>query len=470
MSRQSENEDTLAQWNVTIDGKSSGDQFWIHLRIEEEQRMRLIEMIADESNFEMAKERVKSNKGAPGIDNMTVYEIEAYFAKYGQVILEEVDKGTYRPKPVKRVHIPKSGGGQRPLGIPTVVDRVVQQAIAQQLSRIYDSNFSEYSYGFRPNRSAHQAMEQVLEYLNDGYEWVIDMDIEKYFDTVNHDKLISTLREQVKDRETLRLIRAFLKSGVLEGGLISQSQIGVPQGGPLSPVLSNIYLDKLDKELESRGLHFVRYADDANIFVKSEMAANRVMKSISSWIERKLFLKVNMTKTKVVRPTKSQFLGFTFWKNPKGWQCKPSNVSKMRLYTKAKEILKRKQAVSRPLASTFTRLNQLIRGWINYYRIGSMKGYLDTFGQWLRHKVRVIIIKQWKIPKRIYKNLQQLCRIQRIRFTHEEIYKVANTRLGWYRRCGMNVVNFILSPKILAVKKKDRPGLVNPLNYYLSKS
>lgn len=256
----------------------------------------------------------------------------------------------------------------------------------------------------------------------------------------------------------------------LEGGLISQSRIGVPQGGPLSPVLSNIYLDKLDKELESRGLRFVRYADDANIFVKSEMAANRVMKSISSWIERKLFLKVNMTKTKVVRPTKSQFLGFTFWKNPKGWQCKPSNVSKVRLYTKAKEILKRKQAVSRPLASTFTRLNQLIRGWINYYRIGSMKGYLDTFGQWLRHKVRVIIIKQWKIQKRIYKNLQQLCRIQHIRFTHEEIYKVANTRLGWYRRCGMNVVNFILSPKILAVKKKDRPGLINPLNYYLSKS
>lgn len=429
--------------------------------------MRLIEEITSEGNMERAVSKVKSNKGAPGIDKMTVDEIEAYFRKHGKEITDTIHEMKYQPKPVRRVYIPKADGSKRPLGIPTVVDRVVQQAIAQQLSRIYDKHFSKYSYGFRPNRSAHQAMEQVVNYMNEGYEWVIDMDIEKYFDTVNHDKLISILREKVKDRETLHLIRSFLKSGIMEDGLTTPSKTGVPQGGPLSPVLSNIYLDKLDKELEERGLRFARYADDTDVFVKSEMAANRVMKSITSWIERKLFLKVNMTKTKVVRPTRSHYLGFTFWKGKSGWKCKPSNTSKTRLYEKVKEVLKRKHAVSRPLAITFTRLNQIIKGWINYYRIGSMKMYLDKFGQWLRHKVRVIIIKQWKVPRRIFKNLQKLNNALKCGFTEEDIYKVANSRLGWYRRCGMNVVNFILSPRVLAIKKKDRPGLVNPLTYYL---
>lgn len=432
--------------------------------------MSLIETITSDWNMELAIKKVKSNKGAPGIDHMRVDEIDHYFWKNGQQLIREVRDRKYQPKPVRRVYIPKTNGTKRPLGIPTVVDRVIQQATAQQLSRIFDSQFSEYSYGFRPNKSAHQAMKQVLGYLNDGYEWVIDMDIEKYFDTVNQDKLISTLREQVKDKETLHLIRSFLKAGIMEDGSTKPSKAGVPQGDPLSPVLSNVYLDKLDKELEARGLRFVRYADDTDIFVKSEMAANRVMKSITSWIERKLFLKVNMTKTKVVRPTKSQFLGFTYWKGKDGWQCKASRASQLRLYTKAKVILKRKHAVSRPLEKTFTALNQVVRGWINYYRIGSMKNFLDKFGQWLRHKIRVIIIKQWKIPKRIYKNLQQLNKAQGCRFTKKDIYKVANSRIGWYRRCGMQVVNFILNPKILGRKKKDRPGLIDPLEHYLSKS
>lgn len=254
----------------------------------------------------------------------------------------------------------------------------------------------------------------------------------------------------------------------MENGLISPSKEGVPQGGPLSPILSNVYLDKLDKELEGRGLCFVRYADDCNIFVKSEMAANRVMKSITSWLERKLMLKVNATKTKVVRPMKSNLLGFAFWKYKDGWKCKPAKDRKKRLYDKTRAILCRRKAVARPMKSTFEQLNWLIRGWINYYRIGSMRMFLEEYGQWLRHKVRVVILKQWKKPKCIYSNLQKLNRIVGCNFTDEEIFKVANSRLGWYKRCGMYVVNFAISPKVLGRKTKSRPGLVDPLNYYLS--
>lgn len=274
--------------------------------------MELIEQILSQSNLKEAICRVKINKGAPGVDKRTVDELDSYFKKHQAEIKDAIMKMKYRPQAVRRVYIPKANGKKRTLGIPTVVDRVIQQAIAQVLMKIYDPHFSEHSYGFRPGRSAHDAIEEVLEYLNVGYQWVIDLDIEKYFDTVNHDKLISILRERVNDKTTLHLIRAFLKAGVMEDGLVKPNKLGVPQGGPLSPILSNIYLDKMDKELEQRGLHFVRYADDCNIFVKSEKSANRVMKSISSWLERKLFLKVNTTKTKVVRPTKSSFLGFTF--------------------------------------------------------------------------------------------------------------------------------------------------------------
>lgn len=432
--------------------------------------MRLIEKITDVGNIERAVTKVKSNKGAPGIDNMTVEELETYFRNHGQELMQDIQERKYQPKPVRRTYLPKPDGTKRPLGIPTVIDRVVQQATAQQLSQIYEKQFSENSYGFRPNRSAHQAINQVVNYLNEGYEWVIDMDIEKYFDTVNHDKLISTLRERVNDRDTLHLIRLFLKAGVMKDGLTTANEKGVPQGSPISPILSNIYLDKLDKELETRGLHYARYADDVCLFVKSEMAANRVMKSITNWMEKKLFLKVNLTKTKVVRPTQSQFLGFTFWKGKQGWKCRPTKASKTKLYGKVKVILKRKQAVSRPLAETFTKVNQIVRGWINYYRIGSMKTFIDKFGQWLRHKIRVIIIKQWKVPKRITKNLQKLNHLLKCGFSEEDIFKVANSRLGWYRQSGMIVVNFLLNPTVLARKKKDRPGLVNPLTYYLRKS
>jgi len=282
----------------------------------------LIEWILQDRNIDEAIKAVKRNKGAAGVDGMMVDELDAYFALHRKEIKVQIREGNYKPSPVRRVYIPKDNGKKRPLGIPTVVDRVVQQMVAQILSLGYDKYFSDNSYGFRPNRNCQQAVEKALEYLNEGYEWVIDLDIEKYFDTVNHDKLISILRERINDAKTLRLIRQFLRAGVMEDGLTSPSEEGVPQGGPLSPVLSNVYLDKFDKELESRGLCFVRYADDCNIFVRSEMAADRVMKSITSWLERKLRLKVSATKTKVVRPTRSNFLGFTFWKGTDGWKCR----------------------------------------------------------------------------------------------------------------------------------------------------
>ena len=429
--------------------------------------MELIKVILSEENLDEALRRVKANKGASGIDKMPVSKLDDYFIAHKEEIKTSIMEMKYKPQPVRRVYIPKSNGKKRPLGIPTAVDRVIQQAVAQVLSQIYDSSFSENSYGFRPSRSAHDAMDKVLEYLNEGYEWVIDLDIEKYFDTVNHDKLISILREKVNDKTTLHLIRAFLRAGVMEKGLVSPTEVGVPQGGPLSPILSNIYLDKFDKELEERGLRFIRYADDCDIIVKSELAANRVMKSVVSWLERKLFLKVSATKTKVVRPNDSNFLGFTFWKDTKGWKCRPSDDRKTKLYTKIREVLQRKEAAARPLSYTFTKVNQIVHGWINYFRIGSMKMFMKEFGQWLRHKIRVIIIKQWKKPMRIYTNLKRINKRFKCNFTDEDIFKVANTRLGLYRQCGMNIINFIISPKVLAIPKAERPGLVNPLEYYL---
>ena len=396
--------------------------------------MKLIEVITTKENLNRAYKKVVENKGASGIDGITVEELGNYIKSNRDDIVNSIRNRKYFPKPVRRVYIPKSNGKMRPLGIPTALDRTIQQAIAQPISDIYEEIFSEYSYGFRPNRSCHDAIGQALAYLNDAYEWVIDIDIEQFFDKVNHDKLIQILREQVNDSATLNLIRKYLKAGVMEQGLVKATKTGVPQGGPLSVVLSNIYLDKLDKELEQRGLRFVRYADDVLIFTKSEMAANRVMKSISGWIERKLFLNVNATKSKVVRPTRSKYLGFTFLKNGGQWKVKPTTEKKKALYKKMSDYLKRGKAVSRSIVVTIKRVNQMVVGWINYFRIGMMKGFMEEFGAWLRHKIRVILIKQWKNPRTIYKNLSYLNRKYNNGFNHEAIYKVANSRLGSWPR------------------------------------
>ncbi|MGC9385117.1 MAG: group II intron reverse transcriptase/maturase [Kosmotogaceae bacterium] len=429
--------------------------------------MKLIEVITTRENLNKAYKKVIANKGASGIDGTTVEELGDYIKSNKDNIVSSIRNRKYFPKPVRRVYIPKSNGKMRPLGIPTALDRTIQQAIAQPITDIYEEIFSENSYGFRPNRSCHDAIKQALNYLNDGYEWVIDIDIKQFFDKVNHDKLIQILREQVNDSATLNLIRKYLKAGVMEEGLVKATETGVPQGGPLSVVLSNIYLDKLDKELEQRGHSFVRYADDVMIFTKSEKAANRVMKSISDWILRKLFLKVNATKSKVVRPTRSKYLGFTFLKHGGQWKVKPTKEKKKALYEKMSQYLKRGKAISRSLVVTIKRVNKMVVGWINYFRIGMMKGFMEKFGAWLRHKIRVILMKQWKLPKTIFRNLTYLNRKYNNGFNHEAIYKVANSRLGWYKRSGMNVVNFILNPKLLETKIKDGAYLLNPLKYYL---
>lgn len=436
--------------------------------------MELIEKILNRENINEAIKEVRRNHGAPGIDQMTVNELPEYFDRNYEKIVEEIKTKTYKPKPVRRVYIPKPNSDKkRPLGIPTVVDRVIQQAVARVLTEYYDSQFSEYSYGFRPQRDCHKAMKQALEYLNMGKEWVIDFDIEKYFDTVNHDKLISIIRERINDAVILHLIRSFLKSGIMENGLESPTEEGVPQGGPLSPILSNIYLDKLDKELETRGLSFVRYADDFDIFARSEKSAERVMKSVTNWLERKLYLKVSASKTKIVRPSKGEFLGFGFWKQKQEWKCKPLESRKQRLRDKIREVTIRSKAVGKPITETIKKVNQIVRGWINYYKIGSMKLFMEEIGAWVRHRIRVILLKQWKTPKTIMKNLKWYCKMFGFRFSEEELYKVANSRKGWYARSTGNIVNYILSPKVLETPLKAKrvtvyQGLINPLKYYMS--
>ena len=371
---------------------------------------RLLDKILDRNNLNQAFKKVKSNKGAAGVDGMTVDELGGYLALNKDEIISQIRQRKYEPQPVLRVEIPKPNGEIRLLGIPTVKDRVIQQAIAQVLTPLFDKKFSEYSYGFRPNRYAEMAILQALEYLNDGYDWIVDIDLERFFDTVNHDRLMNLISRTVKDGDVVSLIRKFLVSGVQIDEDYKETIIGTPQGGNLSPLLSNIMLNELDMELEKRGLRFVRYADDCIILVKSEMSARRVMRSVTKFIEEKLGLIVNANKSKITRPynPEMKFLGFGFFRDyqTKVYKAKPHQISVENFKYKLKQLTKKNWSVNTKYQ--VERINQVIRGWVNYFKSGYMKTLLATIDSHVRVRLRTCIWKKWKTARNRRKNLIKL--------------------------------------------------------------
>ncbi len=355
-----------------------------------------------------AYKKVCANKGAGGIDGMELEELKGYIEKNWYSIREQIRKREYKPQPVRRVEIPKANGSKRKLGIPTVMDRVIQQGIAQVISPMCEPLFSDNSYGFRPNRSCEMAIRKTLIYLNEGYEWIMDIDLEKFFDNVPQDKLMSLVHNIINDGDTESLIRKYLKAGVMIHGQYEKTDEGTPQWGNLSPLLSNIMLNELDKELEKRGLHYVRYADDCIIAARSEASAKRVMYGVTGWIERKLGLKVNAEKTRITRPSKLKYLGFGFYKDSKAkeWKCRPHKDSITKFKRTLKKLTNRSQSISFDMR--VQRLNWMIRGWINYFAISSMKTAMNNIDAHLRTRLRVIIWKQWKVPKKRQWGLQKL--------------------------------------------------------------
>ena len=381
-----------------------------------------LERILSRDNLLIAMKRVIFNKGSHGIDGMTVYELRQFLKENWLQIKESILKNEYKPMPVRRVEIAKPNGGTRLLGIPTVLDRFIQQAIAQELNYIYDENFSENSFGFRPRRGAKNAIQKAETYINDGYKWVVDIDLEKFFDKINHDILMYKLSRNIKDKRVLRLIRKYLQSGIMINGIVVTSDEGAPQGGPLSPLLSNIMLDELDKELEKRGHKFCRYADDCNIYVKSKRAGERVMENITNFIECKLKLKVNRSKSAVERPWKRKFLGFTIILFHEKACATISKQSLKRYKDKIREILSRSKPMT--LEQRIIKLNQINIGWINYYGIAKCKGIVQQMDRWIRKRLRMCIWKQWKKVKTRYRNLRKLG------LNHYQSLRFANTRKG----------------------------------------
>ena len=420
----------------------------------EETDMELLEEILTKENLNKAYKKVYQNKGTAGVDSVTVDEIAEYIKENKDRITDKIRKRKYKPQPVKRVQIPKENGKKRNLGIPTIMDRIIQQAIVQVISPIFEEQFSDNSYGFRPKRSAEQAVIKALEYLNDGYEWIVDIDLEKFFDTVNQDRLITIIGRTIKDGDVVSLIRKYLSAGVMENGVVKLTKVGMPQGGNLSPLLSNIMLNELDKELEARGLNFVRYADDCIILVRSEKAANRVLSSITKYIEKKLGLKVNVEKSKVTRPTQTKYLGFSFWATKGGkWKPKPHIKSYQKLKRKLKQLTKRSWSIS--LDERIKKINYLIRGWVNYFRIANMKNKITEIDEHLRTRLRVIIWKQWKIPKRRIKALIQLGVEAQLAKT------ISYTRKGYQLICKTDWLKFAINNERLRKR-----GLVFLLDQY----
>ena len=418
--------------------------------------MRLIEQILDNNNVRTALARVISNNGAAGIDGIKVEDLRDYMNANWTSIKQSILERSYKPAPVRRVEIPKPNGGVRKLGIPTVVDRTLQQSIVQILTPVFEAEFQENSYGFRPGRSCEQAVLKLMEYLNEGYEWIVDIDLEKFFDNVPQDKLMSYVGRVIHDPDTESLIRKYLKSGVMENGMYEATELGTPQGGNLSPLLSNVMLNELDKELVNRGLRYVRYADDCVIAVGSSASANRVMHTITKWIEQKLGLKVNATKTHVCRPNKLKYLGFGFYRSPqtKQWTARPHETSVEKFQRRLKKLCKRSWSIS--LTDRIAMLNSVTRGWINYFSIGAMKGKMEKIDEHLRTMLRKVIWKQWKTPRKRAWGLRKLG----INNDLAKLTSYYGDRYEWVVR--RTCVARAISKEILT-----RRGLVSCLDYYM---
>jgi group II intron reverse transcriptase/maturase len=418
---------------------------------------KLLEKILSAENMEQAIQQVKRNKGAAGVDGMTVKELEAYWKANGEEIKQQIRVRKYKPSPVLRVEIPKPNGGVRELGIPTVNDRCIQQAIAQVLTPIFEKQFHENSYGFRPNRCAEQAIRRTLELLNQHYTWIVDIDLEKFFDTVDHDRLMNLVARSVEDGDVVSLIRKYLVSGVMIDDEYKESVIGTPQGGNLSPLLSNIMLNELDKELEVRGLNFVRYADDCIILTGSEKSADRVMTSITKFIENKLGLKVNASKSRIETPKELKYLGFGFYFDSyaKQYKARPHETSIAKLKAKIKELTSRRWSVS--MDERIMRLNWLVRGWVNYFRIARMKTMCREIDKHTRFRLRMCIWKQWKKPRTKYKALMKLG------ISKGQAWQWANSRKGYARIASSIVMQRAVTTEIL-----KRKGLISLSDHYQS--
>lgn len=428
---------------------------------ERKQRMdtsSLMVQVLSKDNLNAAYLQVVRNKGAAGVDGMTVEELGAYLSENGESIREKLRTRKYKPQPVRRVEIPKPEGGTRKLGVPTVVDRFVQQAVAQVLTPIFEEQFHDHSYGFRPNRCAQQAVLKALEMMNDGHSWVVDIDLAKFFDTVDHDKLMTIFGRTIKDRDVISVVRKFLVSGVMIDDEYEDTVVGTPQGGNISPLLANIMMNELDKELEARGLDFVRYADDLIIMVGSRQAAERVMKSVTRFIEERLGLKVNAEKSRVDKPKGIKYLGFGFYYDSfaKGYKARPHPKAVAKFRAQVKKYTCRSWGVSN--GYKVRKLNQLIRGWINYFKIGSMKGLCERLDRQIRYRLRMCIWKHWKTPKNKEKNLVKLG------VPRWAAHKVANTGNRIAHMCHNGWVQKAISNKRLA-----EYGLISMLDYYTAR-
>lgn len=413
----------------------------------------LLELILRKDNLNNAYKQVKKNKGKGGIDGMQVDELLPFLRKNQKTLIQEIREGKFKPNPVRRVEIPKETKGEfRMLGVPTVVDRVIQQAITQELTPIYEEQFSENSFGFRPKRGAHDALRQCQKNVNEGHVYVVDMDLEKFFDTVCQSKLIEVLSRTIKDSRVISLIHKYLNAGVVANGIFERTEIGMPQGGPLSPLLSNIMLNELDKELERRGHRFVRYADDCMIFCKSKKSAERTLKNIIPFIEGKLFLKVNRKKTIVAHISKVKYLGYSFYryKGKCRFRVHPKSVEKMK--NKIRELTDRNNGMCN--AKREEKYQQFVQGWINYFKLADMKNLLKGTDEWVRRRIRAVYWKQWKRIKTKYRMLKALG------MEHWKALELANSRKGYWRMA--QVLNQIFSNKIIA-----KLGYPSMLDYYL---